>query len=74
VTPDDENRVAALVHHANVILMSDGAQNAGRENDLADVKRALRRAERILSGDASDEERESVGELVHPQVRTLYGL
>jgi hypothetical protein len=74
VTPEDENRVAALVHHANVIFTSDGPQNAGRENDLADIKRALQLAEQILSGHASEAERQSAGELVHPQVRSLYGL
>ena len=70
----DENLVKALVHHANVILYSDTPENASRERDLDDVKRALRLAERILDGSASGDDRASVREVVHEQVRGLYGL
>ena len=69
MTPADANLVEALVHHANVILLGDNPRD-----NLADAKGALRLAEKILNGTASNEERQSVGDVVHPQVRSLYGL
>lgn len=74
MTAEDQNLVVALLHHANVILGSDGPENPGRERDLDNVKRSLRLAERIANGNATDDDPASVGELVHADVRTSFGL
>jgi hypothetical protein len=72
--PDDETLVRALVHDAHVMLTSDAPDSVGREDDLDHVKRSIAMAERILSGNATAEDRASVGGLVHPQVRSTYHL
>ena len=55
--PDDETLVRALVHDADVMLITDDADNVGREDDLDHVKRSIAMAEKILSGNASAEDR-----------------
>jgi hypothetical protein len=72
--PDDDTLVKALVHNAYVILISDAPDNVGREDDLDHVKRSIAMADRILSGNATAEDRASVPELVHPHVRSTYHL
>jgi hypothetical protein len=68
----DEELARALVHDAHVILDSDAPGNLGREDELDHVKRGIRLADKLLAGTATDEERASVGDFVHPQVRSLY--
>lgn len=70
--PDDRNRVSALVHHANVILSSDQPDNFDRESDL--VKRSLRLADKLLAGTATEEDRRTASDQVHPSVRSQFGL
>ncbi len=74
MTTSDVRLAEALLHHANVILMSDDPENLGREGDLDNVKASTKLAEKILAGDATAADRQRVGDLVHPQVRSLYGL
>jgi hypothetical protein len=74
MTAEEENLVRALVHDANVILGSDAPDNVGREGELDGVKEELRLAEKVLNGNATDAEKTSVRELVHPQTRSLFGL
>lgn len=64
----------SILHHVNVILMSDTPDNLSRERDLDDVKVSTKLAETILAGNATDEDRQRVKDQVHPQVRSLYGL
>lgn len=72
--PDDRNRVSALVHHANVILSSDQPDNFDRESDLDNVKRSLRLADKLLAGTATEEDRRTASDQVHPSVRSQFGL
>jgi len=74
MTAEDQNLVVALLHHANVILGSDGPENVGREEELDDVKRAVKLAERIASGNATADDRAAVRDRVHPSVRSSFGL
>jgi hypothetical protein len=69
--PDDKLALA-LVHDANIKLLGTDATDIGLEGNIRNVRRALEMAEKILSGKATDEDRASVPDLVHPQVRSLY--
>lgn len=72
MTPDDEKLVLALVHDANVMLTGSSSNDLGHDTDLDQVRGVLQMAEKLLSGNATDEDRTSVPNLVHPQVRSLY--
>ena len=74
MTTSDVRLAEALLHHVNVILMSDTPDNFSRERYLDDVKGFTKLAETILAGNATDEDRQRVKDQVHPQVRSLYGL
>lgn len=74
MTSEDENLVTALVHDANVILGSDDPDNVGREAELDGVKQSIRLAEKILAGKATEAEKASVKDKVHPQTRSLFKL
>jgi len=67
MTPEDKGLVRALVHEAAGMLRSDD-----RESKLEDAKRNLQLADKILGGDATDEDRALVTEIVPEQVRNLY--
>jgi hypothetical protein len=69
---DDDTLVRALVHDAHVMLTSDAPGNLAREGDLDRVKKGIALADKILEGAASDADRASVADFVHPQVRSLY--
>jgi hypothetical protein len=70
--PGDEQLVRALVHDANVRLTGSSAEDLGHDGDLDAVRQVLAVAEKILNGKASAEEKASVPNIVHPQVRSLY--
>jgi hypothetical protein len=74
VTPDEQNRVVALLHDANAILLSDGPDSLTRENELGRVKKLVLLAEKIAAEKADDTEVESVSDLLHPQTASLFGL
>jgi hypothetical protein len=57
----------ALVHDANRDLSTDSAESVRRESDLEHVKEALGIAEKLLAGEATDEDRALVGDLVQQQ-------
>jgi len=59
-----------LVRDANRYLSSDRADHVGRESYLNHVKEELGMAEKIMSGEANDEDRALVLDLVRPDVRT----
>lgn len=70
--PGDETLVRALVHDANIRLVGSSGADLGHDGDLDAIRRVLAVAEKILAGTASDEEKVSVPEIVHPQVRSFY--
>jgi hypothetical protein len=74
VTADDQILMQALLHHANVVFSSDAPENVGRERELDNIKESTKLAERILAGNATDEDKQRVAQLVHPSVRTMFGL
>jgi hypothetical protein len=69
--PSDNELVFTLVHDANRYLSTDSSDNVRRESDLNHVKEELGLAEKLLAGEASDEDRALVGDLVQQRVRTL---
>jgi HD superfamily phosphodiesterase len=69
--PSDSELVRALVHDANRYLSTDSPSNVRRESDLNHVKEVLGMAEKLLAGEATDEDRALVGDLVDPQVRSV---
>ena len=72
MTVSDNRLVQALVHDASVYLQSHGPDDDARERDLGHVQAGIGLADRILAGNATDKEKESVADFVAPQVRTLY--
>lgn len=74
MTADAQNRVVALLHDANAILLSDGPDSPTREGELDRVKRLVRLAEKIAAEKADDAEIQSVSDLLHPQTASLFGL
>ncbi len=74
MNPDEQNRLTALLHDANVILSSDGPDSPTRENELDGVKNLVRLAERIAAGQADAGEVASVPDLLHPQTASQFGL
>lgn len=72
--PEDNRLVEALLHHVNVLLSTDGPENANRERDLADVRKSTALAESIISGRASQGERSAAIDQLHPSVRSSYDL
>lgn len=74
MTADAQNRVAALLHDANAILLSDGPDSPTRESELDRVKKLVRLAEKIAAEKADDTEIESVSDLLHPQTASLFDL
>jgi hypothetical protein len=71
MAPSDSELVRALVSDANRYLSADSRDSVTRESDLNHVKEVLGMAEKLLAGEANDEDRALVGDLVHPQVRSL---
>jgi len=69
--PSDQELVRALVHDANRYLSTDSPDSVRRESDLNHVKEDLGLAEKLLAGEASDEDRALVLDLVEPRVRSL---
>jgi len=69
--PSDQELARALVHDANRYLSTDSSDNVRRESELNHVKEVLGLAEKLLAGEANAEDRALVGDLVHPEVRTL---
>jgi hypothetical protein len=69
--PPDQELARALVHDANRYLSTDSPNSVRRESDLNHVKEAMGLAEKLLAGEASAEDRALVGDLVHPEVRSL---
>lgn len=69
---EDEKLVRALVHDANVRLTGSSADDLGHDGDLDVVRRVLAVAEKIIEGKASDDEKATVPDIVHPQVRSFY--
>jgi hypothetical protein len=53
-------------------LQSHGPDDDAREKDLGHVQAGIALADRILAGNATDTEKESVADFVAPQVKTLY--
>ena len=72
MTASDYQLVRALVHDASVYLQSHGPDDDAREKDLGHVQAGIALADRILAGNATDTDKESVADFVAPQVRTLY--
>jgi hypothetical protein len=72
MTASDERLVRALVHDASVCLQAHGPGDEAREGDLVHVQTGIGLADRILAGSATDLEKDSVADFVHPQVRSLY--
>jgi len=72
MTASDYQLVRALVHDASVYLQSHGPDDDAREKDLGHVQAGIALADRILAGNATDTEKESVADFVAPQVRALY--
>lgn len=70
--PGDEKLVRALVHDANVRLTGSSADDLRHDDDLHVVRRVLTVAEKIIEGQASDDEKASVPDIVHPQVCSFY--
>ncbi len=68
----DHQLVRALVHDASVYLQSHGPDDDAREKDLRHVQAGIALADRILAGNATDKEKESVADFVAREVRTLY--
>jgi hypothetical protein len=64
--PSDHELALALVHDANRHLSVDSTDRVGRESDLNHVKEVLALAEKLLSGEAGDEDRALVADLVQP--------
>jgi hypothetical protein len=69
--PSDNELVLTLVHDANRYLSADRADSVRRESDLEHVKEVLGLAEKLLVGEATDEDRALVGDLVQQRLRTL---
>lgn len=65
--PSDHELALSLVHDANRYLSVDSPDRVARESDLNHVKEALGLAEKLLSGEASDEDRALVADLVQPR-------
>jgi len=72
MTASDHQLLCALVHDASVYLQSHGPNDDDRETDLRHVQSGIALADKILAGNATDVEKESVADFVAPQVRTLY--
>jgi hypothetical protein len=72
MTPEDRKLVHALVHHVHVLLTGDQPEDLDRDRTLASVKRSIALADKILSGNATDEDKASVADVVHPQIRSFY--
>jgi hypothetical protein len=64
--PSDHELALSLVHDANRHLSVDSPDRVGRESDLNHVKEVLGLAEKLLSGEANDEDRALVADLVQP--------
>jgi hypothetical protein len=69
--PSDNELALVLVHDANRYLSTDSADSVRRESDLEHVKEVLGMAEKLLAGDATDEDRALVADLVQQRARTL---
>lgn len=74
MTADDETLVDALRDDATTLEQSTSPENDSYDRDIAHVERARSLAFEIENGKASDEDKASVAELVHPSVKTRYGL
>ncbi len=69
--PSDHELARALVHDANRNLSTDSPDQIDRESHLNHAKEELGLAEKLLAGEANDEDRALVADLVHPQVSAL---
>lgn len=70
----DKDLVDALRDHAETLEHSTSADNDSHDRDIKDVERARSLAFDIENGTASDEDKASVADIVHPSVKTRYGL
>jgi hypothetical protein len=73
MTPTDQDRVQALRDHADTLDDTNPAVNASFDRDIAGIEEARALAYKIENGEASDEEKASA-DIVHPTVKTRYGL
>lgn len=71
---DEKNRLVAVLHEVNTLLMSHDLENVGREDDIDRAKRLARLAERIAAGNAEEGEVAAVGDLLHPGTRDAFSL
>lgn len=70
----DTKLVGALLHHVNIIFSSDAPENVGREGELDNIRECAKLAENVVNGTATDDDKASAADLVHPQVSNTYGL
>jgi hypothetical protein len=64
--PSDHELALSLVRDANRHLSVDSPDRVGRESDLNHVKEALGLTQKLLAGEANDEDRALVADLVQP--------
>ena len=70
----DKDLVDALRDHAMTFEQGTSAANDSHNRDIAAVEAARALAYAIENGTASDEDKARVAEMVHPAVKTRYGL
>lgn len=71
---DDQTLADALRDHAKTLENSTSKDNASHARDIDQIEKARTLAWNIENGDASDEDKAGVAEMVHPTVKRRYGL
>jgi hypothetical protein len=74
VLPDDQVLIDALRDHATTLEQTTSRDNDSHDRDIAEVEAARALAFKIENGNASEEEKRSVAEMVHASVKTHYKL
>jgi hypothetical protein len=74
VNGDEQNRLRAVLHEVNTLLMSDDPDNFDRERTLDKVKRLCRVAASIADETADDDTLASVPGMLHGGTRATFKL
>ena len=72
--PDDQVLIDALRDHATTLEQTTSRDNDSHDRDIAQVEAARALAFKIENGEASEDEKQRVAEVVHPTVKTRYNL
>jgi hypothetical protein len=74
IAVNDETLINALRDHAETLERTTSPENDSFDRDIRQVEQARALASKIDKGAATTEEKGRVADMVHPSVKTRYGL